>query len=61
MRAQFVSHDVLGLADVASMLQAALRRPGWVAVAIGFNPIEAIKSVRVDGWASSFHAVLMVR
>ena len=45
---------------VASMLQAALRRPGYIAVALGFNPIESVKQVRVDGWDSSFYNVLAV-
>jgi len=41
MRAGMMSHR---------MLQAALRRPGFVAVAVGFNPVEAIRHVRVDNW-----------
>lgn len=46
---------------VASMLQAALARPGFMAVAVGFNSIDAVRDVRVDGWEGSFHGVLTVR
>lgn len=48
----------LSAAYVASMLSAAITRPGYVAVAMGFNPVGAIKHVKVDGWGSSFYAVL---
>jgi len=43
---------------VASMLHAALARPHFTAVAIGFNPVEAVKHVRVDGWSLSFYEIL---
>ena len=45
---------------VASALQAALSNPAYVAVAFGFNPVESIINVRVDGWKSSFYSVLKV-
>ena len=45
---------------MASILQESLNRPGFVTVAVGFNPIAAMKGVRVDGWEGSFHGVLQV-
>lgn len=44
---------------VASMLSAALDKRNYTAVAMGFNPIPAVAHVRVDGWARSFHDVLV--
>ena len=43
---------------VGSMLHAALQRPGYTAVAVGFNPVDAVRGVRVDGWDHTFHGVL---
>lgn len=43
---------------VGSMLHAAMQRPGYVAVALGFNPVDAVASVAVDGWGLTFHGVL---
>jgi hypothetical protein len=45
---------------VASMLDAALSpsRPCYTAVALGFNPVDAVRQVKVDGWAGSFYATL---
>lgn len=35
---------------VGSLLSAATTRPGYSVVCCGFNPIEAVRDVRVDGW-----------
>ena len=43
---------------VGALLAATLEEPTWHAVAVGFNPIDAIASVRVPGWGDSFHGVL---
>lgn len=45
---------------VASMLDAALSpsRPCHTAVALGFNPVDAVKQVKVDGWKGSFYSTL---
>jgi N-acetylmuramic acid 6-phosphate (MurNAc-6-P) etherase len=43
---------------VASMLQASLEHPSFTSVAMGFNPVEAVKNVRVDGWEYTFYMVL---
>jgi len=43
---------------VASMLHAALERPATTAVAMGFNPVEAVRHVRVDGWEHSFYSTM---
>ena len=44
---------------VGSMLQHALEQPAHVAcIALGFNPAEAVRGLRVEGWASSFFEVL---
>ena len=45
---------------VGSMLEHALDQPGDLVscIVIGFNPVDAVKELRVEGWASSFYAVL---
>lgn len=43
---------------VGSMLHAAMARPGYTPVVLGFNPVDAVKAVAVDGWELSFHGVL---
>lgn len=43
---------------VASMLHAALARPATTVVAMGFNPVAAVRHVRVDGWDHSFYSTL---
>lgn len=43
---------------VASILHACFTRPGYTAVALGFNPVESVQTVRVDGWHLSFYEVL---
>ena len=44
---------------VGSLLQAALDGgPRFCAVAVGFNPAEAVADVRVPGWSGSFRDVL---
>lgn len=43
---------------VGSMLHAAVQRPGYTCVAVGFNPVDAVKAVGVDGWGMTFHSVL---
>ena len=44
---------------VGSLLEHALAQPAHVAcVALGFNPAEAVRGLRVEGWASSFFDVL---
>jgi N-acetylmuramic acid 6-phosphate (MurNAc-6-P) etherase len=45
---------------VGSMLEYALNQPGDLisCVVIGFNPVEAVKDLRVEGWQSSFYTVL---
>ena len=46
---------------VGSMLEYALRQPPEArvsSVAVGFNPVDAVRDVRVEGWGSSFHDVL---
>jgi N-acetylmuramic acid 6-phosphate (MurNAc-6-P) etherase len=51
----------LSAAYVASMLEAALERPRYIAVAVGFNPVDSVKKILVDGGAASFYDVLQVR
>jgi N-acetylmuramic acid 6-phosphate (MurNAc-6-P) etherase len=45
---------------VGSMLEYALNQPNDLVscIAIGFNPIDAVKELRVEGWQSSFYEVL---
>jgi N-acetylmuramic acid 6-phosphate (MurNAc-6-P) etherase len=44
---------------VGSMLGAALGRPSYTAVAVGFNPVAAVAAVKVDSWTTgSFFDVL---
>lgn len=43
---------------VGSMLHASMQRPGYTSVALGFNPVDAVKAVAVDGWGMTFHSVL---